>query len=118
MVSVSGYSNADIVIKPKVIDSLKEISEALDHKEISNWLLGERRRRPEVQELVPRTIGFLSGTEELAQELNGGQDQTLNFTWILRRVSSGFRHASTPRTLAKKKSCRELKETSRDSSRP
>lgn len=70
ILAVSGYSNGDIIIEPMMANGLRDLSQALDRKEALDSLLGERRRWPEARREIPRTVEFLRGMEELAQEVN------------------------------------------------
>jgi len=71
ILSVSGYSNGDIIIEPILANRLEQLSQALDHKEASEWLLGERQSWPEAERLTPRTVEFLRDMDRLAQKVNG-----------------------------------------------
>jgi len=77
ILAISGYSNGDIVIKPKVVNSLKQLVQKLDNIEYVDPLITDRTEWSEGKRLAPRTIEFLRDMERLAQQVNGGHDSNI-----------------------------------------
>jgi hypothetical protein len=77
ILAISGYSNGDIVIEPKITNSLKQLVQKLDHQEYVDPLIADRTEWSEGERLAPRTIKFLVGMERLAQEVNGDYDSDI-----------------------------------------
>jgi len=70
ILSVWGYSNKDIVLLPQMKNSLKNLAEALDHRKVNSFYLGDRYEWKEARKTLPNAVAFLQEMDKLANEIN------------------------------------------------